>query len=136
MRRAEGYLIPGEVSLISKLPRLCSQEWRGASWLQGVERKSRGTVRKTAGLGQEVNAKIRRCLQPQGPRSKHICSREVLLQSCLLARHSFVQRTFSEVPGFLSPPFSANAFHTPSLPSRQEIHPWTKSLSLRTDINK
>lgn len=58
MRRAEGYLIPGEVSLISKLPRLCSQEWRGASWLQGVERKSRGTVRKTAGLGQEVNAKI------------------------------------------------------------------------------
>lgn len=96
----------------------------------------RKTATGEAGLSQEVNAEIRMHLQPQAPRSEPGLLQGSAPVSCLLARHSFVQETCSEVPRFLSPPFSANAFHTPSLPSLQEIHPWTKSLSLRTDINK
>ena len=94
------------------------------------------TARGEAGLSQEVNAEIRMCLQSQPPRSEPSLLQGSTAVSCLLARQSFVQGTFSEVPCFFCPPFSANAFYTPSLRSHQEVHPWTKSLSLRTDINK
>lgn len=94
--------------------------------------RARGKCNKEDRLSQEVNAEIRMYLPPQAPRSEPCLLHGGTPVSCLQTRHSFVQGTCCKFPRFLSPPFSANAFHTPSPPSHQEIHPWTKSRELRT----
>lgn len=102
--------------------------------ITGGRKETKGRSKGKNGTGKTDGARMR--LRCQAPRSEPHLLQGSAPVSCLLARHSFVQGTCSEVPRFVSPPFSANAVHTPSLPSHQEIHPWTKSMSLRTNINK
>lgn len=110
-----------------------------AGWEGNQGKRQRGKCHGEDELNQEVRAEMRLCLWPQAPEAEPGLLQGGTPVSCLLlTRHSFAQEacSCSEVPRFLSPPFSAGAFHSPSLPSRQEIHPWTKSMSLRANKNE
>lgn len=139
-----GCLTSGEVSPTASTPSygLKSGEVppdRGGGGRGGTKGRSKGGKchrEDELNQNQEVRAEIRMCLQHPAPKAEPSLLQGGFPVSCLPTRHSFAQETCSEVPGFLPPPFSAWAFHTPSLPSHQEIHPWTKSMSLRTNTNE
>lgn len=88
-----------------------------------TKRRARGKCNREDRLSQVVNAEMRLRLPPQDPKSESRLLHGGTPVSCLRTRHTFVQGTCCKFPRFLSPPFSANAFHTPSLPPGNP-NPW------------